>query len=111
VTTVPDPEERGWHVVPPLVSGTVAFQKDVKDGHLSVFVGKEPSGWHLSISHRQVRRGGHPTPGRLPTWEELVEARYLFTPQDVTMVQHLPPYEEYINIHPTTFHLWELHEE
>ncbi len=56
-----------WHRVPPpgplraAYPGTRAWQRDVEDGHLSVFVGREPVDldngdsrilWHLSISHR-----------------------------------------------------------
>lgn len=99
-----------WAQMPAPIPDVECYQKEVVDGHLSVFTGREPHGWHMSISHRRVRRGGHPVPGRLPTWEELTEARYLFCPGDITMVQHLPPKEEYVNFHPTTFHLWELRE-
>lgn len=87
------PQTRGW-------------QKEVHDGHLSVFAGPEPDGFHLSISHR--RSDGTRLPGRYPTWDEIRDARYRFAPLDVTMAMLLPPQAEYVNIHETTFHLWEV---
>jgi hypothetical protein len=81
------------------------YQKEVEDGHLTVFVGPEPAGYHMSISHRT---NWTRVPGRYPTWDEIVEARYQFCPANMTMVMHLPPKEEYVNVHDTTFHLWEL---
>ena len=101
----------GWTRIPvpkPLtdaVPGIKGYQRDVEDGHLSVFVGKEPDGWHLSISHR---RNATLLPGRNPTWEEIRDARYLFAPGHITMAMLLPPQSEYVNVHETTFHLWEL---
>lgn len=95
--------------------GTRAWQRDVPDGHLSVLVGREltdvPNGdrlalWHLSISHRTNEE--RPKPGRYPTWDEIHEARYRFLPDEVTVAMLLPPKNEYINVHATTFHLWEL---
>ena len=95
--------------------GTRGWQRDVADGHLSVLVGREPvpvaNGdrvilWHLSISHRTNERV--PRPGRYPTWDEISDARYQFIPDSVTMAMLLPPRAEYVNAHPTTFHLWEV---
>lgn len=107
----------GWAQVPvpfPLSSlspATKAYQRECTDGgHLSVFVGPEPDGFHLSISHR-VRDhlvADKWVPGRYPTWDEVVEARYEFCPKDMTMAMFLPPKEEYVNVHETTFHLWEV---
>lgn len=79
------------------------FQRDVHDGHLSVIVGIEPKGWHLSISHRTNEM--RPRPGRYPTWDEIADARYQFVPNEVTMAMLLPPRQEYVNLHATTFHL------
>jgi hypothetical protein len=107
-----------WREVPPLpqLPHCRAFQKRVDDGHLSVLVGREPImrgrlGWHLSISHRSsqlVTSGGNPMPGRIPTWEEICEARYRFVPDEVYMAMILPPRAEYVNVHPTTMHLHEI---
>jgi hypothetical protein len=100
----------GWQLVPvpkmlleqlPNIKG---YQKNVEDGHLSVLVGPEPYGFHMSISHRTDDL----KPGRYPTWDEITEARYEFCPSQMTMVMFLPPKEEYVNVHETTFHLWEL---
>jgi hypothetical protein len=67
-------------------------------GDCRVFVGLEPAGWHLSISH----------PNRNPTWEEIKQARYDFCPHDVTMAMILPPTTEYVNIHNFCFHLHQI---
>lgn len=83
---------------------TWLYQKDLHDGHLSVLVGPEPQGFHLSISHR---RNEDLLPGRYPTWDEILEARTFFTPKDMAFVMHLPTQEDYVNLHDTTFHIWE----
>src|SRR4051812_25506442 len=82
-----------------------AWQKEVHDGHLSVFAGVEDGIWHMSISHRLS--DGSKAPGRSPKWDEITDARYRFCPDEVTMAMLLPPKSEYVNHHPTTFHLWE----
>lgn len=81
-----------------------AWQREVRDGHLSVFAGQEPDGFHLSMSHRT----SDTKPGRYPTWDEIYDARYRFCPLDRTMAMLLPPQDEYVNLHETTFHLWEV---
>jgi hypothetical protein len=60
----------------------------------------------LSVSHRT--NAHPPEPGRYPTWDEIKEVRYLFCPPDATMAQLLPPVGQFVNIHETTFHLWEV---
>lgn len=55
----------------------------------------EPDGWHLSIS----------CPTRYPTWDEIATARYALGPKDVDVVMHLPPEDEYVNVHEYCFHL------
>jgi len=79
--------------------GTRLFE----DGELRVMVSQHPSGpmsgrWHLSISH----------PYRDPTWDEIVSARYALVPNEVWMMQVLPPKEVYVNVHEHVFHLWEI---
>jgi len=81
------------------------FDRDVHDGRLTVILSVDAGDWHMSISHKWP--GGNP--GRYPSWDEIFQARYTFCPDDVTMVMMLPPKEEYVNMHETTFHLWELH--
>lgn len=94
--------------------GTRAWQRDVADGHLTVLVGREPHEsfdrprWHLSISHRTNE--ARPQPGRYPDWDEIVEARYRFIPDEVRVAQLLPPRAEWVNVHATTMHLWEIND-
>lgn len=68
------------------------------DGPVKVLVSgakeREAIGWHISISCRD----------RNPTWEEQKKARYEFVPDEVYMVQILPPKSEYVNRHPFCFH-------
>lgn len=68
-----------------------------KFGECYVMVGLE-SGWHLSISH----------PMRYPTYDEIKEARYKYIPDDVYMAMIFPPQNEFVNIHPNCFHLWQI---
>lgn len=101
--------ETTWREVTPMrIDGAVlrVLQRTVHDGHLTVIVGREPPGWHLSISHRTNEM--RPRPKRYPTWDEIADARYRFCPDDVTMAMLLPPREEYVNLHETTFHLHEI---
>ncbi len=56
--------------------------------------------WHLSISCRD----------RYPGWEEIKDARYSLLPIGLTFAQILPPPNDYTNIHPNCFHLWEIAE-
>lgn len=93
----------GWEPIQSPMAGMLrAYQRAVKDGALTVFLSRDDGALHLSISHTV---GGRP--GRYPTWDEIVEARYRFTPDNVTMAMLLPPRAEYVNLHNTTFHLWE----
>ena len=55
----------------------------------------EPDGWHLSISCEH----------RYPTWDEIAQARYALGPKDRNVVMHLPPEDEYVNVHEYCFHL------
>lgn len=114
-----DQVENGWSSLGEVTLGngcrTQAYQRLVEDGHLSVLVGTEDhdgvSRWHLSISHRLGvldPRTGRPVPGRIPTYEELKEARYRFCPDDLIMAQVFPPMKDFLNLHPTTLHLWEI---
>lgn len=67
-----------------------------KDG-LFIMVGWQGR-WHLSASRDD----------RLPTWDELHDARYALLPDSATMAMILPPKSEYVNKHEYCFHLWEV---
>jgi hypothetical protein len=86
------------------------YQRDAGDGHLTACVGAELQAdgprWHMSISHRTNEHP--PKPGRYPTWDEIKDARYRLMPQDIYVAQILPPPGEFVNLHGTTFHLWEI---
>lgn len=79
------------------------WRRDVLDGTLVAIVAEEPEGWHLSISFRDHRH----RLSRYPTWDEIRDARYDLLPADLDFVMHLPPPDEYVNVHATTFHLHE----
>ncbi len=75
-----------------------AFQK----GPCRVLLSQEPHGsrlrWHLSISCAE----------RYPCWEEIKDARYALLPLGLTFAQILPPPQDFVNVHPNCFHLWEI---
>lgn len=57
----------------------------------------EASRWmHLSLSRSD----------RLPSWEELRDAKNELLGRHVRAIQVLPPGDEYVNIHPNVLHLW-----
>jgi len=69
-------------------------------GECTALVAKEDGRVHISISHAS----------RLPTYEELKEARYTLAPAVPYMAQIFPPKAEFVNVHQYTLHLWELPE-
>lgn len=84
------------HVAALLEPGTRRFRY----GECTVLISRDPytDQWHLSISHAD----------RDPTWQEISGARYVLIPDEVTMVQVLPPRADYTNLHEHCFHLWEI---
>ena len=77
-----------------LEPGTKAYRM----GRCTVLLSRQRIGWHLSISR----------PDKLPTWEEVRDARYALIPDEAVMVMLLPPRVEYVNLHPNTFQLYEI---
>lgn len=76
------------------------WQARVYDGTLTALVSNhERVGWHISISHSGTR---------YPTWDELADAKERFVPDDVEMAMILPKREEYVNLHETCLHIWEV---
>src|SRR5438132_212656 len=68
-------------------------------GHTRIIVTNDPGeGWHLSISCAD----------RDPTWQEIATARYRLLPNVDEMAMYLPTLEQYVNLHPFTFHLYEV---
>lgn len=86
-------------------------QADDGSGHLTAIVAREGGRWHLSLSHRSnilSPANGAPLSGRLPTYDELKGARYDLLPDEIYAAEIFPPREEFVNLHPTTRHLWEV---
>jgi len=82
----------------PLEPGARAYRL----GECNVLVGRsEQAGWHISISHLS----------RYPTWDEIKYARYKLLPPGITMAIYLPPEEQYVDMHPNCFHLFEIIEQ
>lgn len=69
--------------------------------HIKVTSAKEGGRWHMSISH----------PERLPTWDEIKEAREIALPPNVFFCLPFPPKEFWINIHDYCLHLWEIQDQ
>jgi len=53
---------------------------------------------HISMSYKD----------KLPSYEEMKEARYQICPDIDKMAQIFPNKEEFVNLHPYCLHLWEL---
>lgn len=68
-----------------------------RSGDLIALASVEPQGRHLSVS----------ATGRYPTWDEIASIKDLIWP-DVQMSMILPAGEEYVNVHKTCLHVWEL---
>jgi hypothetical protein len=101
-----DPQRSPWRRKGSLqVEGVVlaVYVRRVDDGVLAAMVGEEPNGWHASVSFRDPDGAL----SRYPTWDELAHARYELLPGHLDFVMHLPPVDEYVAVHPTTFHLHE----
>ncbi len=71
--------------------------KTDKGSTLSFIFGSDEDGYeHLSVSKIN----------RLPDWEELLSARYVFWEDEEEVIQILPKKSEYVNIHKNCLHLW-----
>jgi hypothetical protein len=94
-------EDGDAQVVPGIASKQ--YRRNTSDGVLFAFVDELPTGWHMSISFRD-KRGRHT---RYPSWDEITHARYELLPGDLSFAMILPPKDNYLAVHPTTFHLHE----
>lgn len=83
--------------------GGAWWVRRVSDGTLRAIVAEEPAGWHLSVSFIDHRG----ELSRYPSWDEIAHARHELLPAEVDFVMWLPKAGEYVNVHPTTFHLHE----
>lgn len=80
---------------------------------LVALVGREPYGpyddpdvrWHISL-----RYGNPGENGRIPTWDELVDAAHELRP-GVCFVIGVPPRSWWMNVHPHVLHLIETRDE
>ncbi len=77
-----------------LEPGSRAFRM----GPCQIIVSKQRAGWHLSVSR----------PDRLPTWEEVRDARYELVPDEATMALLLPPKSEYVNVYNFCLQMYEI---
>lgn len=59
----------------------------------------DPNGRWKHISVSRVDR-------KMPTWEQMGLVRRAFFDEEWCVVQVHPPKSEYVNLHPTTLHLW-----
>lgn len=67
-------------------------------GRCQIIVSRQRAGWHLSVAR----------PDRLPSWEEVRDARYALVPDEATMALLLPPRSEYVNAHEFCLQLYEI---
>lgn len=66
-------------------------------GPVRAIVSTDEGRWHLSVSCAD----------RLPTWDELGDARDALLPADVWLCMPHPPRDYWMNIHPHCMHLYE----
>jgi hypothetical protein len=80
------------------------YNRRVGDGALACIVTQHPTyGYQMSVSfmdHRQRL-------SRYPRWDEIADARYTLLPDDLDMCMRLPPPDQYVALHATTFQLVE----
>jgi hypothetical protein len=67
-------------------------------GGCRIILSQQKAGWHLTISKAD----------KLPTWEEVRDARYALIPDEATMAMLLPPKAEYVNVHDFCLQLYEI---
>jgi hypothetical protein len=67
-------------------------------GACRIIVSQQRAGWHLSISRAK----------RLPSWEDVRDARYALIPDEALMALLLPPRDEYVNVHEFCLQLYEI---
>jgi hypothetical protein len=67
-------------------------------GSCRVIVSQQQGGWHLSVSR----------PDRLPSWEEVRDARYALVPDEAVMALLLPPRARYVNVHEFCLQAYEI---
>jgi hypothetical protein len=82
------------HVAAILEPGTRAYTMS----GCRILVSQQRAGWHLSVS-----RGD-----RLPSWEDVRDARYALIPDDAVMALLLPPRDEYVNVHEFCLQAYEI---
>jgi hypothetical protein len=99
---IANPDRRRTPVEVPLPPGIAAIlepgSRAYKMGPCRILVSRQRAGWHLTISR----------PDRLPTWEEVRDARYALLPDEAVMALLLPPRGEYVNVHEFCLQLYEI---
>jgi len=65
---------------------------------MRAIVSRDDGKWHLSVSR----------PNRYPVWDEIKQTRYDLIPDNVYMAMILPPKDDFVDVHPNCFHLWEI---
>ena len=62
-----------------------------------VMVTKDEGKWHLSVSARNPLG-----------YVQIKDVRYKFLPNHIQAAQIFPPREEFVNVHPNCYHLFEI---
>ena len=65
---------------------------------MSIIITVDDNKIHASIAKKDT----------YPTWDEIKEFRYTYLPPELTFGILFPPKDEYVNVHPNCFHLWEI---
>lgn len=73
------------------------------DKYVFIVIASDGAGWqHVSV-HIQAK---HRNVDRCPTWGEMCFIKNLFWSENDVCVQFHPAKKDYVNMHPTTLHLW-----
>lgn len=68
-----------------------------KHNFMTVIASVDGGSLHVSISHNS----------RYPTWDEILAVRAWAFPSDMEVVMVLARADDYVNLHPNCFHLWQ----
>lgn len=93
--------ENGWFESAPVGKIFEYPTKMYSKGPLMALVSYENGLWHLSVSGE----------GFIPTYNQIKEARYSLVPDDCHMAMIYPPKSEFVNVHETCLHLFQLSNE
>lgn len=80
-----------------------AFRK----GKLAILITTDPIDFFGNGQSTTCRHLSISAPDRYPTWAEIKDARYRFFDKHKWVYQVFPPIDQWLNVHPNCFHLFQ----